>query len=885
MAEFSNLTEAEQARYNSASKAERKQMTIEFRQSQKTPPEEPVTGTVVEPGQEEVVSPEEKQTRAQRRAAAKAAKEAELAQLKKDAEAYAAKLYSPDELSDFERQHIKSVIGEDDKPFFRNRKAQKELREAFAERTMDAVKESQAYKDAINKALQEVQNAVNTGDQDKIEQAQIKLKELQDFYEQMAERGAKVRVKDMATGDKVEHTRVFDSGAEKRDARKALGDEADGLRLKVHNKKFIGDDNVNLHSAVEQGVSSHEAAYNLSKDISGDRTYEPNEAQNFAAKSSNEQSHDAAARKELRKLGFDVKDDTLKNIAKGVAVGVLSQVGTAALPVAVNAFAEAFVRNSVTGEILAYDSDSESTQYVNWKGMGIGAAVGTAVAAAMFPKTQDEDVLHGVGVQEIFMDAPNGERAYENMSFGSKNDTLRVKTLMRAIDELDLTDEQKTQFLIDAAGEDGQRILSKKELAIAYVKAYEQTLPDKETIEVPPLPELDDIEIEDEPIQIQDENLDFGDGGKTKVPYMVFINNNDTYDKIAKRFGVELEALIKLNENVKGQKSGHIDCEELAHKYLVAGKPVKIPGEANADIIEDYTEEFTPERIRSDYIKSVTGDEFLEKNRDCYRNIKAAGPEAEKAFKEKMIKEAKEAGLTIPTEYKDGAELARDLRDSIKDLKTVVENQKKYLKDTYGIDYDPGDKTLKQQTEEMLKLIEAKEKEAQVAEKESRIAEIEEQLKTPMIDPDVEKSLKAELEELTGREARAAEILKEFQGLQGPVAPEILNELNEEYQKLTGEPLPGFSGQWTVKMPPKNEKKADDIAVKPEETPKSAEQLKSESEAKAKDRAAEILQELQSSVISPEYADELRAEYQKLTGKPLPVKSGGMWSADFNPFI
>ena len=100
MAEFSNLTEAEQARYNSASKAERKQMTIEFRQSQKTPPEEPVTGTVVEPGQEEVVSPEEKQTRAQRRAAAKAAKEAELAQLKKDAEAYAAKLYSPDELSD-----------------------------------------------------------------------------------------------------------------------------------------------------------------------------------------------------------------------------------------------------------------------------------------------------------------------------------------------------------------------------------------------------------------------------------------------------------------------------------------------------------------------------------------------------------------------------------------------------------------------------------------------------------------------------------------------------------------------------------------------------------------------------------------------------------------
>ena len=63
------------------------------------------------------------------------------------------------------------------------------------------------------------------------------------------------------------------------------------------------------------------------------------------------------------------------------------------------------------------------------------------------------------------------------MSFGSKNDTLKVKTLLRAIDELNFTDEQKTQFLADAAGEDSQQILSKKELAIAYAKAYE-SLPD-----------------------------------------------------------------------------------------------------------------------------------------------------------------------------------------------------------------------------------------------------------------------------------------------------------------------------------------------------------------------------------------------------------------------
>ena len=469
MAEFSNLTEAEQARYNSASKAERKQMTIEFRQSKETPPEEPVTGMVVEPGKEDVATPEEKKTRAERR---EERRQRELEVIARQKE-YAEKLYKPDELTDFEREQIESVIGEDGKPFYRNRKARKELREAFEDNIKAAYQESQAYKDAIANA-----------------ETDKERKAIEKLYKQMAERGARIRVRDLATGDRVEHTRVSDSAEEEREIRKALGDEAKYLRFRTHVKKFMGPDNVNFHAAVEAGQSSHEAAYEMSKEISGDRTYEPNEAENFAAKSSAVQSHDAAARKELRRLGYDVKDDTLKNIGKGLAVGVLSQVGTAALPATINAFAEAFVQNSVTGDRLAFDVDSANEKYFNWKGMGIGAAVGTAVAAAMFGKTQDEDVLHGVGVQEIFMDAPNGERAYENMSFGSKNDTLRVKTLMRAIDELDLTDEQKTQFLIEAAGEDGQRILSKKELAIAYVKAYESKLPDPPVeVEEPVVPE------------------------------------------------------------------------------------------------------------------------------------------------------------------------------------------------------------------------------------------------------------------------------------------------------------------------------------------------------------------------------------------------------------
>lgn len=486
MAEFNKLSEAEQARYNSASKSERKQLTIEFRQANAPQAEKPAVGTTVEPGKEEAVTPEEKQTRAERRAAAKAEKEAEIARQKE----YARSLFKPDELTDFERQQLDALKGEYDKPFYRSRKARKELLESIEDKTKETYKNSQAYKDAIAGA-----------------ETDKERKAIEKLYEKMAERGAKIRAKDIAIGDRIEHTRVFDSQEEKSEAKRQLGAEADDLRLKVHKGKILADENVNLHTAVEQdGVSSHEAAYNIAKDISGDRTFEPNEAMNFAAKSSDTKSHDAAARKELRRLGFDVKDDTMKNLGKALAVGVLSQAGTAALPVAVSAFAEAIVQNSVTGEVLAYDSASKDATIFNWKGMGIGAAVGTALAGALFGKTQDEDVLHGVGVQEVFADAANGKRTYENMSFGSKDDTLRVKTLLRAIDEMKLSDEQKTQFLIEAAGENGQRILSKKELVIAYVKAFENQLPDKieapkppkepETITITPEIEIENTEEE-----------------------------------------------------------------------------------------------------------------------------------------------------------------------------------------------------------------------------------------------------------------------------------------------------------------------------------------------------------------------------------------------------
>ncbi len=470
MAEFNNLTEAEQARYNSASKAERKQMTIEFRQANGTPSGDKVKGTAVEKSEEEVTTQEEKQTRRERRAAAKAAEEAEIARQKEAAQ----KLYAPQELTDFEREQISEVIGDGDKPFYKNRKAQRQLRTNIENATKEASRASQSYNDAIENAETDKQK-----------------KSIDKLYDNLAERGAKVRVKDMVIGDRVENTRVFDSRQEMRAAKRALGDEADGLRFKVHTNKTLSEENVNLHHAMENdGVSSHEAAYNMAKGISGDRTFEPNEVRTYDAMSSNVESHYNATQRELKRLGYDVKDDTLENLGKAVAVGVLSQVGTAALPATIEAFAEAMVRNSVTGDVLAYDSDSASAKYVNWKGAGIGAAVGTALAAAMFGGTQDEDVLNGINIEKIFVDGSNGERAYENVNFGSKDDTLRVKIILRAIDELDLTDEQKTQFLIEAAGENGQQILSKKELTIAYVKAYEFVHTEEVVEEV--------VEVEDE---------------------------------------------------------------------------------------------------------------------------------------------------------------------------------------------------------------------------------------------------------------------------------------------------------------------------------------------------------------------------------------------------
>lgn len=654
MAEFSKLSEAEQARYNSASKSERKQITIEFRQANAPQAEKPAVGTTVEPGKEEAVTPEEKQTRAERRAAAKAEKEAEIARQKE----YARSLFKPDELTDFERQQLDALKGDYDKPFYRSRKARKELRESIEDKTKETYKNSQAYKDAIAGA-----------------ETDKERKAIEKLYEKMAERGAKIRAKDIAIGDRIEHTRVFDSQEEKSEARRQLGAEADDLRLKVHKGKILADENVNLHTAVEQdGVSSHEAAYNIAKDISGDRTFEPNEAMNFAAKSSDTKSHDAAARKELRRLGFDVKDDTMKNLGKALAVGVLSQAGTAALPVAVSAFAEAIVQNSVTGEVLAYDSASKDATIFNWKGMGIGAAVGTALAGALFGKTQDEDVLHGVGVQEVFADAANGKRTYENMSFGSKDDTLRVKTLLRAIDEMKLSDEQKTQFLIEAAGENGQRLLSKKELAIAYVKAFENQLPD--AIEEPEPPEepetitiTPEIEIENtEEEKLKQETVPrFGYKRKSgEYWYGIAQNMYVTEDgkPIGGKAANDIAQMLKKAYNIDRNSAYMPEIVELDYEVEINGKKYKLIDTSDPDKFVRTISTKMPEKAKTGISDNIRATETRDVSYTDY-GYKAS-------VDDKLVKE-KDGFTTREARDEDAAKTREDLKEKYPPYEVIKE--------------------------------------------------------------------------------------------------------------------------------------------------------------------------------------------------------------------
>ena len=437
---------------------------------------------------------------------------------------------------------------------------------------------------------------------------------------------------------------MFDSRAEKWDAKDNLGDEKNGLRLRVHTAKTRNADDSVIKTKMDanEGMTMHESVMDSAKGMSGDRYFEPNEYKNFSTEIDSRRSPVGSAKRELQKAGYGVKDDTLKNIGKGLAVGVLSQLGTGSIGLAVEAVAEAIVQNTITGEVLAYDKQEANYTYRNWKGMGIGAGVGTIAAAALFGKTQDEDVLHGKGVDEIFTNIPGTEtRAYEKLSFGSEDETLRVRTVMRAIDELDLTDAEKTQFLREAAGDKGQHILSKKELVQAFVNAYE-SIPDTAPVEEPPTveqkPATEKPQVKEEqppveePPTVEQTPKDEQPPVTEKTPVTVTVLNGESFSKIAKKYGITVEQLLELN----GDKIHKFkDCNGKVHKFFRAGETITLPDTANTEAVEA-NKSTTSKTEAEKYRKAVTSETSVKKfaDDDCEPKLKAAGPEVEKLVKE-----------------------------------------------------------------------------------------------------------------------------------------------------------------------------------------------------------------------------------------------------------
>ena len=126
------------------------------------------------------------------------------------------------------------------------------------------------------------------------------------------------------------------------------------------------------------------------------------------------------------------------------------------------------------GNVLANSSQTATDKDVsfNIRGAGTAAAAAGILAAAMFGGSEDEHVLNGTQIDKVFTPSVEGKKFYETATFGKYTDS--TKTILTAIDKIEgLTDEQKTNILKIASGEDSREFLSSKELVAAYMLAVD----------------------------------------------------------------------------------------------------------------------------------------------------------------------------------------------------------------------------------------------------------------------------------------------------------------------------------------------------------------------------------------------------------------------------
>lgn len=367
--------------------------------------------------------------------------EKQQSQLEKSAKTEAGE-YAPTTLRSEERFLIERGLdaSNKDKAFYKNRKARKEVKKLV--------------KDAIIDAFDE--------------------KEI-DYKKKDVRKWTKAYTESLETKDKVEHTRVFEKGSEKRQFRRAT--EEEDLRLKKHNKRFIKERNENLHGGetVKGGASLHQGAYEqISDTIGADLEANPNEVKNITDDAALKRK-ERPARKEIKKLGYNVQKDGLKGAVGALVPALGAGIGAAAFPTVAEAVAVATATVlDPDGNVLANSSQTATDKDVsfNIRGAGTAAAAAGILAAAMFGGSEDEHVLNGTQIDKVFEPSTEGKKFYETATFGKYNDS--TKTILTAIDKIEgLTDEQKTNILKIASGEDSREFLSSKELVAAYMLAVD----------------------------------------------------------------------------------------------------------------------------------------------------------------------------------------------------------------------------------------------------------------------------------------------------------------------------------------------------------------------------------------------------------------------------
>lgn len=577
-------------------------------------------------------------------------------------------------------------------PLYQNRHAQRELRQEkrdsygqFMERIADTIDDPEDKDKFLNRA------------------------------DRLSRRLSRDVVRNEVAQDRVEHSTVFATGKEKRTARRAAGDEAEYFRYRTAPGQITRDKNEVMPIAMQENDGNLDAAIKARIEgvIGEDDRLDIGQETEGAAGALGTNKH--SARRTARRAGYDVEPKVkITDVLKSLGIGAGAGLASSSIPVLVEFLSHVHVEaENFTGTI---DSVKEAEVKVYpWKSGAAGAAAATLLgylATANGTGSNEKNLLNGI----------NPEAAIKNPEMiKDKN----VRTMIEYIAK-EFGEEDGAKMIQSAAtGDLGIPTLSQRELAALFDKMVppeEQAEVQPPVVDEPPAPPVDETPVVDEPpAPPADETPVVDEPPATPVdeqpdppkpdPAKVLVNNGDTMKKIAERFGVSVEELIELNKDVLGLNSGHIDCEKLQHRYLVAGKQITLPENADATKVKEYNDVYTADKIKADYVKYVTGDKFLEKNRDCYKNIKAAGPESEAAFKKKIMKEAQAAGMEF--EAPKNADEVRKLRDHIKQLKQVVENQKKYLKDTFGVDYEPGDKTLQQQTTEMYELIKEHEADAE----------------------------------------------------------------------------------------------------------------------------------------------------------------------------